>query len=401
MAVTPNHIIITNPDGSTTTVDITFTWTAPPVTPPPPPAGPVFPEGANAVTIGGISYPLSAIDPPTTDPTQPGGRGKDALIIITNPDTAARNQWGWEVSVDVNGGVRGFGLHRSVSAGEYVLSGNGKAAEFLKTVKTVGVTVQVTKRIVIPPPVDVPPATGHPVMGEYLMSGQWNMSQLYPKCNRAIVAFLQGTDLVSWKGETWTEPLTAWRAVGNRDILVSLGGQGGNVVLDQVDEAVARINATHFPVDGIDFDNEAFGLSTAQTIDICDATSGRLGKAPKDFIVQFVPPGGREDTAIATAKAVQAKGYRVYLGQQLYETSITDKQVMDQTAKVVDSLGAPSALVGIMIGDSHNSWTLSNVGPRLQMVKGKWKDIGGAYIWASDRAGTAEVVSTVGGVLGL
>lgn len=395
MASTPNHIVITNPDGSTTTIDVTY---SPPVIVPPPPHPPMFPEGANTVTIAGLSYPLAAIDPPTSDPKKPGGRDTDQVIIITKSSTPPRNIYGFEIGI-LGGKVVARGVNLAWFAYDYIVSGHGKGAAFVSGA-SIGATVLVEKSVV-PPVIVPPPAVGHPIMAEYWMESVGHIGQIGPKCDRAIVAFYQNTDLVSWGGDSW-DGLTAWRNKPGRDVLISLGGQGGTVVLDQVDEGIERINRTRFPIDGIDFDNEAFGLSTQQVIDICDATSGRLGRAPKDFIVQFVPPGGDPVArAIAAAQAVKAKGYRVYLGQQLYETSISDSDVMRQTGIAVDALGAPQVLVGMMIGDSHNSWTVANAVTRMQMVKNKWNDIGGAYIWESSRTGTLEVVQGVGTVLGL
>jgi hypothetical protein len=350
----------------------------------------------NTVKIGTATYPLAGTN---------RKRETGEIIRIMSPvAVSSENMWGTEISV-VNGKITAINRREAlrseigtfVPAGGYLLSGNGAAKDWLDLHSVLGATVELlVSDIIVPPPV----AVGAPIMAEYWMEGVGSLGQLYPKCNRAIAAFYQGTDLVSWGGDGWAG-LRGWHKPGVNDILVSIGGQGGSVVIDNIDEGFKHIHDTHFPVDGIDFDNEAFALTTAQTIAVCDATSARLGKAPKDFIVQFVPPGGTEDRAIATAKAVQAKGYRVYLGQQLYETSINDQQVMDQTAKAVAALGAPSVLVGIMIGDKYNSWTVANSVSRMKAVKGRWKDIGGAYVWESDRDGTAEVVAGVGTVLGL
>lgn len=378
----------------------------PPVTP----TGPVFPAGANMVTINTLNYPLAAIDPPTSDPAKPGGRDTDQLIIVTKSTAPPRNRYGNEVGVK-GGKIVALGTNLSLTvlplSGpgitlDYVLSGHGTAADFLRKAK-LGDDVLVNT-VTTPPVIVTPPATvGRQVMGAYLMIGTGKVPQLDGRCNRAVVAFYQGTDLVDWNGgANETNGLTAWRAKGGRDVLVSLGGQGGTVVLDQIDEGIEKINRTRFPVDGIDFDNEAFSLTTAQVVSILDATVQRLGRKPGDFIAQFVPPGGPPVAkALATAKAVQQLGYRVYFGQQLYETSISDSDVMNATAQAVGVLGAPSVLVGMMLGDSHGSWTVASAMSRMAAVIARWPDIGGAYVWESSREGTSMVINGVGLLLGV
>jgi hypothetical protein len=401
MAITPDHIVITNPDGSTTTVDVT--WAPPPVVTPPPTVS--FPDGANTVTIGTFSYPLAAIDPPTTDPTMPGGRGPNQLIIITKSSTPARNKWGWEVPVKSGlTGTGGVQVDLALSGEDYILSGNGNAADFLRG-SSPNLPVKVEFKFSTPvPPVVTPPAALAPVMGVYLMDGVGHVSQLPSKCNRALIAFYQGTDLVEWGGDApakTASDLKAWRSGGGREIVISLGGQGGNVVLDKVDEGIAAINS-RFPVDGIDWDAEAFSYSAADAVSVSRACAAAIGRSPANFVVQFVPPGGNPVApALIAAKACQDAGFRVTFGQQLYETSITDDDVISATKRAVDILGPKSVLVGIMIGDSHNSWTTANAVSRMKAVKAKWNDIGGAYLWESARAGTDAVVQGVGTVLGL
>lgn len=361
-----------------------------------------FPAGANTVTVGSVPLTLAAIDPPTTDPTQPGGRGANQLIIVSKASTPARNPFGYEVPVGADGRTLAGAVNVPLSVGGYVLSGHGTMATSLKSVTDlagVGAAVAVTKTIITP-------STTHPVMGLYLMDGVGHISQIPPHCNRILVAFYQGTDLVEWGGDSPTQTgtdLTAWhgRRAGN-EILISLGGQGGNVVLDQVDEGLEHINSVHFPVDGIDFDAEAFGYNPEQAVAVATAGAAALGRARKDFLVQFVPPGGNPvGLALAAAKAVQDAGFRVTFGQQLYETAINDSDVISATGRAVAALGAPSVLVGMMIGDSHNSWTVANSVSRMRLAQSTWKDIGGAYLWESSRAGTSEVVEGVGALLGV
>lgn len=121
---------------------------------------PTFPAGANTVRIGTKTFPLTAIDPPTTD--QPGGRGNNELIIITKRSTPARNRYGWEATVGPDGKVLGAMANAIVPpvGGCYVLSGHlantvDSAGDFVYQNAVPGATVEVLKLDVPKPPVPV------------------------------------------------------------------------------------------------------------------------------------------------------------------------------------------------------------------------------------------------------
>jgi hypothetical protein len=397
-----------NEAGASATVTLELDVT-PPVDPPVDPPKVTFPDGANTVTVGVASYPLAAIDPPTVDPNKPGGRDTNQVIIITDPATPKRNQFGFEVGIK-DGEVVATGPNLALTIKlptvtlvlDYILSGHGDGAGFLRKA-AVGTLVTVTKRTVPPNPPG-PDTDGWPVMAAYWMIGQGKVSQINGRCTRAIVAFYQGTDLVDWKGGRGaTNGLTAWRAKGGRDVLVSLGGQGGTVVLDQVDEGIERINRTYFPVDGLDFDAEAFGYTPQQALDVCEATRGRLGLSKAQFIVQITPPGGPPvDKAIAVAKFLIASGYeRIYVMHQTYDTDINDQNLGQAVDKMASAIGQERTIVGIMIGDSHKSWTVANAISRMRALVAKYPRLGGAGLWETSRDGTTEVIEGVGKELGI
>lgn len=370
---------------------------------PQPAPAPTFPPGANMVQIGTATYPLAAIDPtPVSHPSgflQSGwnGRGRDELIIYTS--RLNLNEWGAEAVV--SGGTLGALVIRQagglpVPTSAFVLSGNGAAELFLaSTAKGQPVQVLAVQK----------PAPTRRVLGVYVMDGVGHVGQVPPQCNRLLVAFYQGGGLVEWGGDSPAKAAadrTAWAAQDpTREILVSLGGQGGAVDLGGVAPGIAAIARTS-PVHGIDFDAEAYSYSPSQAVSVCQATAAALGLTPAQFLVQFTPPGGPPvAAALAAARAVQAAGFPVTVAHQLYDTTITDGDVMSAVAEAVAAVGAPSVLVGMMIGDSYSSWTVDNCMTRMQAVLAKWPSIGGAVLWESSRPGTAEWAARVGAVLGL
>ena len=244
-----------------------------------------------------------------------------------------------------------------------------------------------------------------PVLGEYMMDGVGSTSQLSSRCNRLLIAFYQGRQLVEWGGDTPAKTsldVTAWR---NRslvnEVYISIGGQGGLVEIDKIAAGIAEINDKQFEVDGIDFDNEAFSLTTEQVLTICRDTAKALGREPRELGVQFVPPGGPPvQVALDAAKAVKEAGFRVSFGQQLYETTITDQDVIDTVAKAAKVLGPENVLIGIMLNDSHNSWTAEQAVSRVKAALKIWPTLGGVYFWESARPGTRAAADAVGQVLG-
>ncbi len=375
-----------------------------------PPSTPVIPPDSNTITISGRSFPLAAVDPTAlSNPAGadfPGFRGADQLVAYTRAGSrTGTNQYGSEATVVSGvlgpltiGGAAG-GL--TVPVGGYVLSGHGAGSDFLRA-SVPGAAVAASH---VTGPVVPPRPAGMKSLGVYLMDGVGKLVQMPPKCNRILVAFYQGTDLVEWGGDSPSKTasdLSAWRAsrAGNQ-VLISLGGQGGTVNLGSVPAGIARING-HLPVDGIDFDAESFSYSPSQAVSICKDAAAAIGRAPKDFVVSFVPPGGDPVTpALGAAHDVKAAGFTVNFGQQLYETSISDSDVINATQRAVSILGAASVTIGMMLGDSHNSWTVDSAESRMRQVVQRWPDIAGAYLWESSRAGTAEWASRVGTVLGL
>lgn len=370
----------------------------------------------DAVRIGSATYPLSGVN--ATAESNPAGakfppafRGEDQIIAVRDPaESVTTNRYGCTIIVGSGGLILAVRddlpgasptappVTTAVPADGMVLTCHGKGRGWALANARQGGTVELVQG-----QAPTPTPSGRPVLGVYLMDGVGHVSQIPPQCNRILIAFYQGTDLVEWGGDTPAQTaaaLNSWHQQNpeGREILLSLGGQGGQVDLASVPAGISRILG-RFPVHGIDFDAEAFTYDEATAVTLCRAAAAIIG--PR-FVAQFVPPGGDPTTkALSAAKAVQAIGLQVNFGQQGYETSISDSDVMTYTGRAVQALGAESVLVGMMLGDSHNSWTAASAESRMRAVVAKWPKIRGSYLWESSRPGTSEWAARVGSVLGL
>lgn len=383
--------------------------------PAPAPVPGTIPDGANLVQIGSSTYPLAAVNP--TQASNPdgfaqtgwNGRGPDQLILCAPPWlTTGANGYGTEALVS-SGTVTSMRLgtgDSTIPAGGYVLSGHGKASGWLRANAGPGKTVQVLhvdQPAPVPAPVP-PPTPGGKTLAVYLMDGKGTISQVAPNITQVRVAFLQGTKLVEWGGDTPAKTaadLTSWRT-GARETLVSIGGQGGAVSMGAIVGAFHTIEtvAPSFPVNGPDWDVEAGGLDVATAV----AVSKELARGRGDsWVTSFVPPGGPPVARyLDAARQCQAAGLRVQFGQQLYDTRITLDDVIRQTQLAVDALGQESVLVGCMVGTDPSRYsTIDQWVAYIDAVVKKWPKIGGAYLWESSRDGTAEWARRVGQVLGL
>lgn len=98
----------------------------------------------------GTSYPLTAIDPQNFR-DYPGGRGEHQLIVYTpayGKPTTGTNIWGIEATVRDNIVIKIGGNNSPIHNGEYVLSGHGRARQFLQNNVRVGSKVTLTDSLV-------------------------------------------------------------------------------------------------------------------------------------------------------------------------------------------------------------------------------------------------------------
>lgn len=368
---------------------------------------PVTPK-ANSVRIKGSMYPLSGVDVE---------RGTNQLVAYlpkrATPEASitTTNQWGTEVVV-VAGKIvlirdrepapqtmTGTPIPRD----GYVLSGNGDARGWLNRVVGIGVEVELTEDVA-PPPTPPPPPTSDSTatLAVYMMDGVGRVSQVPPECDQIRVAFLQGTGLVEWGGDspaTTALAVTNWRVADpDREVIISAGGQHGLVNVEALPATMTAIMKS-LPVDGFDWDLEgAATFDVAQVVRISKAlAAGRPG-----WLTCFTPPGGPPVARyLDAAKQVQDAGLRVQFGQQLYDTRISLSAVMTQIRLAVAKLGAPSVMLGCMVGSDPNRYsTVAQWQAYMKAVRAEWPTIGGAYLWESSRPGTAEWARALRGELG-
>lgn len=385
-------------------------------TPGPIPTPVLVPADANLVRIGTATYPLAAVNPtPASNPlgfqTQTwAGRGPDQLVLCQAPwSRSGMNQYGVEVSV-IEGEVRGAA---SVVAGGvmipdsgYVLSGHGRADAWLRAHAKPGAVVEV---VVADPsaPGPTPPPAGGRTLAVYLMDGVGTISQVPANITQVRVAFLQGTKLTEWGGDTPEETaadLTAWRLAQRQrhEVLIAIGGQGGAVAESSVPGAIRAIEtkAPTIPVSGIDWDKEGGSLDvTAAVRTSVDLASGREAS----WLTAFTPPGGPPvATYMQAARACKAEGLRVQFSQQLYDTRIGLSDVLRQTELAATALGPENVLIGCMVGNDPAKYsTVAQWESYVAAMVKEFPTLGGAMLWESSRDGTAEWARRVGAVLGL
>ena len=264
---------------------------------------------------------------------------------------------------------------------------------------TITVTTVLTPDTQPPNPPPPPPASGRTI-AVYMIDGPGKVNQIPPEANQLRIAFVQGRGLVEWGGDTPAQTaaaITAWRnANPSRRVLLSVGGEGGTVDLAALPDTIRRIEQT-MPVDGIDIDIEGGAIDVEATHNVCRrAAEGRGG----EWLTAFTPPGGPPVARyLEVARRCQAAGLRVQMGSQLYDAEVSLAAALGVLGLEVDALGAPSVVVGMMIGADRKHWTVAQCETNMRAVKARWPDIGGCYLWVSHRPGTADWARRMAGVL--
>lgn len=374
----------------------------------------------------GSSWPLAGINPTSaTNPlgaAHPGCRGVDQLVIYQAPLTVTpTNRWGVEVTVNSSGVVvavsdrerQGLTAGTVIPPGCRVLSGHRAAAEWLRRYAPAGATVTLpdgettptTPTPTTPTPTTPTPTTPTVPRGRtvaiYMMDGLGSIGQIPPECSQVRVAFVQGGGLVEWGGDSparTAADLRSWRSgAASREVLPSIGGQGGAVDMATIGATIRRIE-TAFPCDGIDWDVEASALDVSRVVGVSiDLARGR----ESTWLTAFTPPGGPPVAVyLDAARRCQDAGLRVQFGQQLYDTRITLDDVLRQTALAVARLGERSVVLGCMVGNDPARYsTVTQWESYMRAIRDRWPNIGGAYLWESSRPGTAEWARRIAGVL--
>jgi hypothetical protein len=370
-------------------------------TPPTPPPAPVLvPDGANTVRAAGSSYPLAGVNPTRVD--YPGGRGPDELVAYVAPTTVtATNAFGSECTVmagQVIAAVDRQATKQStgviVPVGGVVLSGHGRARDWLNRYAVRGTPISFTTEQPTPPPVPAVPTTGGRTVALYLKDGAGKASDIPAAVTQVRIAFAQGDPpkLTDWGGESTAATiagLNAWRTtVPGRQVLVSVGGAGGKVNLSNRGGFLAGILAMEqqqgLHLDGIDFDLE--GSAVLNPADVVAIVKSAAAGREASFVASFAPPGGNPvGPAIAAAVELHRAGFQVQVGQQLYEgpSYIDVGTALGALGRAV-SAGLPPecVLLGTMVGSDSRHWTIDVCEQVLRAAVAKWPTFGGAYLWS-------------------
>jgi len=366
---------------------------------PTPPPSPI-PDDANTVRIGAATYPLAGINPGRLD--YPGGRGPDQLVAYRAPvGFTTTNAYGTECTV-MAGQVIAVIDREAISqaagvivpVGGYVLSGHGKARAWLNEHAVRGARVDVVHTDV-PTPTPTPPPVPVPVQGgrtiaTYRKDGSGSTASIPAGINQFRYSFFQNNQLVEWGGETVATQaanLGQWLDGGGRQVLISAGGSKGSVntsnrgaFLGGFLAAEAKLGGR---VTGIDWDLEA----AAMVVDDVVAISRALAEGRKDsYLISFAPPGGDPvGPALLAAVALHKAGYRVQVGQQLYEGNvyITESAAIGALRRAVDAGLPPSCvLLGCMVGGDARHWTIPMCVQVARAALAQWEDFGGCYVWS-------------------
>jgi hypothetical protein len=380
------------------------------------------PDEINAVRIGDAVYPLSGINPtPASNPAgapYDGARGPDQLVVYARPlQVTPTNVHGIEVCV-VGGEVAGA---RTVNwtvvpdVPGYVLSGHRKAAAWLLTHARPGAVVELVHVDQSSPAPVIDPAPGPGPAGRrtiaiYRKDGSASTARIPGGINQFRYSFFQGRGLVEWGGESvqaQAANLGRWLDGDPvRELLISAGGARGTVsTADRdrfLDDFVSAEKALGRRVGGIDWDLEA----AAMVVGDVEAISKVLaGGRKSSYVISFAPPGGDPVApALEAAVRLYRQGYRVQLGQQLYEgrEPITLDAAMGALRRAVKAGLPPSCvLLGTMVGSDLKHWTIDMCVQVLRAALDEWPDLGGAYLWSEGQeAQDAEWARRMAEVLG-
>ncbi len=372
---------------------------------PVPPVGPL-PPGTVAVRIWAAVHPLAAINP--TAESNPAGagyagfRGPNQLIAVQGRGTSlTTNQYGVTVVLDAAGRVlerRLAATTVAVPTGGAVLSGHGSAASWLMANASPGALVEASSAAPDLPETPAPARQG--TISVYMMDGVGTIGQVPAECNDLRIAFLQGTGLVEWGGDSPAKTaadVNAWRLAGPRETTLSIGGQDGAVDERATLDAVRRVEDS-ITLDGIDWDKEGGALDVAAAV----TTSVALAAGRRDtWTTAFTPPGGPPVAVyLDAARRCMDAGLRVRFGQQLYDTRIGLSDVLRQIELAVTRLGQERVMLGCMVGSDPAKYsTVEQWEAYLRAVRSEWPRIGGAYLWESSRPGTAEWARRMSAVL--
>lgn len=389
---------IVGEDGKAYLLDIKVT---PKDTTPPTPTGPSFPEGANTVTINGVSYPLAGIDAEDRNP-YPGGRGPEELVINTMISPTVYNEWGYTLKVGAdNKVISGSATNFSFEVGtEYVISGHHNAGSFLQQAKP-GDTVVVTKRVVDPgggggtPPTNT---TGANTSVWYMSLGDSpkvhlndGTAELFDEVRLAFTNNSFDPQPGPFGIATFRSELQYLVDKGVR-ITLSFGGGGygtSNVVGKVMDAVKRNEDNLQIPIRGVNWDDEGMSFNIATAITQSRAAKNERGD---DFFVSWSPDGTVKwlyrDALVQNPDVVDELAFQNY-----YEGWGMDIVRMALDGFLQGNKLKPEQLgLGMMTGpNSPAVWTLNECKQFATQAKQEY-GIRKFFLWELSRQNTREWV---------
>jgi hypothetical protein len=378
----------------------------------------------SSATIGGSKYAVRGTNVQ---------RGVDQLIHFKAPaKKTTTNEWGVEVTVRagkvtaVNDREKSRSTTKTtVPAGAYVLSGHGKAAEWLRARarKGVKVTLGGTKvsttptKPTTPKPTTSKPATSNAsapkglptkVQAVYHMmwsnSGSPRLANIPKQVNVVNLAFMQGSTpkIVGWGSQSkasFVADAKALRARGVR-IVASVGGAGGHLNVKNRTAFVNGVMALNkeLPLDGLDWDIE--GSTPMPPADIVAISKSLKQKRGSKFAITLAPNGSNIDHYRGIAVQLQRAGALDMIGQQFYDAVVSKEAAKMRVAQLVTA-GIPQnkVAVGMMVGPQSTYWTVGECITAVKYIKASYPRIRGGYLWEAGRAGTADWATRLSPVL--
>ena len=224
-----------------------------------------------------------------------------------------------------------------------------------------------------------------------------------PGITEVRLSFLQGRPLalVGWGSQDEAGVARDCAALRERGVAVtgSIGGEAGSVTTSDRQACLSGIGAldAQIGLDRIDWDVEAAALRADDVLAISQAAHDRWG-----IMTTMAPNGSNVSQYLPVAVELHKRGLLAAYGQQFYGSSqgVTVGAAMD---RIVQSVGAgiPARLtqVGMWVGTTAKQWTMSQCEANLRTIRGRWSDIGGAYLWSEGHGEVAEWAARMGAAL--
>ena len=230
------------------------------------------------------------------------------------------------------------------------------------------------------------------------------LSQM-PNVNVLRLAFAQGSipALTGPASEgsisAFQSNLASFRSRGGK-VLVSVGGESGSVNIADRTSFIKGIKNIHaqVPLDGLDWDLEGPAMSQSDVLAICETLRTDI----PNFAFTMVPNGTYISAYQTIAIELEKRGLLTRMGQQFYDSAVTQAQMMSRIDSAVQAGIKPEHYdIGMSIWNTSSTqhWTLQQCIDNYKAAETKYPGLGGAYFWEAGRTNTANWASQVGNLV--